>query len=120
MVVAGILSRIMWALVALAILVFGIDGYFSFVRAQSAPQEAAAAAMACFSIILPYLLARAVDGVLGVNQTVSTVTHMPAAQPLVLNDPPAAATKPANVKTIVTAIVLLWIVGIAVSIFFRG
>lgn len=115
---AGIVSRVMWAAVAIATVFFGLDGYLSFVRANSAPQQGAAAAYACFTIILPHLLARAIDGVLGVNQTVATTT--PSVEPLTSTAQPAIPTKPRNVTAIVTVIVVLWIVGIAVSIFFRG
>jgi hypothetical protein len=42
-----------------------IDGVFGFHSATSAPQQAAAAAMGCFYVIVPYVCARALTSMFG-------------------------------------------------------
>jgi hypothetical protein len=42
----------------------GFVGYVTIATASGAPQQAAGAAMACLIVIAPYVLARAIEGVL--------------------------------------------------------
>jgi hypothetical protein len=50
-----------WAIAALAAIAGGIEGWLDFQRAESAPQQAVAAAFGCFIAIVPYVFARAVS-----------------------------------------------------------
>lgn len=53
------LARIVWGFALLAELFFAGTGFFNFQLAESAPQQAAAAAWGCFTVITPYVIARA-------------------------------------------------------------
>lgn len=55
------LSKAVWGIVLLAALFEGVDGFTMIRAAESAPQQAAAAAMACFYVIVMYVVARSVD-----------------------------------------------------------
>jgi hypothetical protein len=56
-----VFRKLVWILALAAMLVAALDGFFSFRLQNSAPQQAAAAANACFQIIVPYVIARALD-----------------------------------------------------------
>jgi hypothetical protein len=62
---ASILRKVIW-LIAVAAMGFGtIDGFLTiYTQADSAPQQAAAGAIACFQVITPYVLARGLDELL--------------------------------------------------------
>jgi hypothetical protein len=57
--------RIVWALALVGITLGSIDGAVSLQLAESAPQQAAAAGMACFYLIGAYTFARAVQELAG-------------------------------------------------------
>lgn len=61
---AQILARLVWFVALLAIGFFALDGFFTFRLATTAPQQAAAAGMGCFQVIVPYVIARAITGIL--------------------------------------------------------
>jgi len=55
-----LICRIVWGIALLVIVVTSAESVRSFQLAESAPQQAAAAGWACFQIILPYVIARAI------------------------------------------------------------
>jgi hypothetical protein len=57
-------ARVVWGVAAVAIAFLAFVGYMNFSLAESAPQQAAAVAWACFQVIVPYILARAVSEML--------------------------------------------------------
>ena len=54
-------SRVVWVLALIGIVLAAINGFGSLALAESAPQQAAGAAMSCFYLIAAYTFARAVD-----------------------------------------------------------
>jgi hypothetical protein len=58
------LTRLVWGVALLFIALAASNGYTTWGLAESAPQQAAAAGMACFQTLVPYVLARAVQEVL--------------------------------------------------------
>jgi hypothetical protein len=54
-------AEIVWGVAFFGILLGVVVGYFGIEAAQSAPQQAAGAAMACFYVIAPYVFARAFE-----------------------------------------------------------
>jgi hypothetical protein len=56
-----IIRKLTWSAALLAMGAFAVDGFFTFYMQTSAPQQAAAAAAACFHMIAPYVIARAID-----------------------------------------------------------
>jgi hypothetical protein len=54
-------SKVVWTIAALLIAALAIFGETDLSVAGSAPQQAAAAAMACFRLVAVYTFARAVD-----------------------------------------------------------
>jgi hypothetical protein len=61
-------SGLLWLITILATLVSAIDFFFASATADSAPQQAAGAAMAVAQVAVPYVLARAFDELSGVNR----------------------------------------------------
>lgn len=61
-------SGLLWLLVLLAAGFSAVDLFFTMASAQGAPQQAAGAAMTAAQVIIPYVLARAVDELSGVNR----------------------------------------------------
>lgn len=57
-------AKIVWGVALVAMTFLAWTGYVNFELAESAPQQAAAAAWACFQIIVPYVLARAFSEIL--------------------------------------------------------
>ncbi|MEQ1909227.1 MAG: hypothetical protein ABMA15_10420 [Vicinamibacterales bacterium] len=57
----GLFEGICWILVVLGALAAGVQAVDTFLSAESAPQQAAGAGMACMLAIVPYVLARAVS-----------------------------------------------------------
>ena len=57
-------ARIVWAIALLMIAGATLSGYSSIDSAESAPQQAAAAAMHVFYAVTPYMLARGIDAML--------------------------------------------------------
>jgi hypothetical protein len=53
-----------WIGGAIAMVFYANVGYDNFARAETAPQQAAAAAWACFQVVVPYVLARAASEIL--------------------------------------------------------
>ncbi len=61
---SDLIVRLIW-MVAFVVMAFGTySGYESIYLADSAPQQAAAGAMACFHVISPYVLARGLESLL--------------------------------------------------------
>src|SRR5688572_12061431 len=56
-----ILRKVIWIAALIVMGFFAIDGFVSFYLQTGAPQQAAAAASACFHMITPYVMARALD-----------------------------------------------------------
>lgn len=56
-----VLRKIVWVIALLAIALAAINGFFTIEIQTGAPQQAAAGAIACFQVITPYVLARALD-----------------------------------------------------------
>ena len=56
--------KVVWALAFAALTLFAVDGFTTFDIQTGAPQQAAAAAAACFHMITVYVLARAADQLL--------------------------------------------------------
>jgi hypothetical protein len=56
--------RFVWLIALMVIGLLAVNGHLTFEAQESAPQQAAAAAWACFQIIVPYLIARAIQEVL--------------------------------------------------------
>jgi predicted nucleic acid-binding Zn ribbon protein len=56
-----LVARLFWILPLLAVPVSVFIAYVGIVGANGAPQEAAAAGIACFICIAPYVLARTID-----------------------------------------------------------
>jgi hypothetical protein len=54
-------SKVVWVLAFLGMGFETVDGWSMLHEATSAPQQAAAAGMACFYLIAMYVLARAID-----------------------------------------------------------
>jgi uncharacterized membrane protein YvbJ len=54
-------AKVFWVITLLAVPLAVFVGYVGVVQANGAPQEAAAAAIACAICIAPYVFARAVD-----------------------------------------------------------
>jgi hypothetical protein len=54
-------ARIVWGVALIGIVLGAVDGYFMIEAAQSGPQQAAGAAMACLYVITPYVFARAFE-----------------------------------------------------------
>jgi hypothetical protein len=61
---SGRLIRVGWAVALVVMLLSAYGGYTMIENAESAPQQAAGAAMACFYMIVPYVLARATQAIL--------------------------------------------------------
>jgi hypothetical protein len=59
-----VISRVVWGFALAAIVLQASNAVMTFEAAQSAPQQGAAAAWACFQIIVPYTIARAIHGAL--------------------------------------------------------
>ena len=57
-------ARVVWAIALLVIAGVALAGFSDFGRAESAPQQAAAAGMNIFYAIIPYMLARGIDAML--------------------------------------------------------
>ncbi|MBL7872105.1 MAG: hypothetical protein JNM78_10865 [Cyclobacteriaceae bacterium] len=53
---------IFWVICILACLIAGVVLFVTITISAGAPQEAAGAAIACAIVIIPYVLARAVEG----------------------------------------------------------
>ncbi len=58
------LRKALWGFATLAMAFFAVDGYFTIEIQSGAPQQAAAAGMACFKLVTPYVIARALDQLL--------------------------------------------------------
>ncbi len=56
------LAKFFYAMSVLSALLGGAFGSLEYLLATSAPQQGAAAAMACASAIVPYVIARSLDG----------------------------------------------------------
>lgn len=61
---AFVLRKLLWSVATLAMMFFALDGFFTFEAQTGAPQQAAAAAAACFHMIAPYVIARGLDQLL--------------------------------------------------------
>jgi len=60
-VIRGVVSRGLWACAAAGAIMGGLDGFVGLAGAESAPQQAAAAAYAVALAVVPYVFARAFD-----------------------------------------------------------
>lgn len=60
---AGIVRRVVWGIALLVIGFNALNGFATIAIQTGAPQQAAAGAIACFEIVVPYVIARAVEGV---------------------------------------------------------
>lgn len=58
-----ITRRVVWVVAILAIIGLAIVGEINLSMAESAPQQAAAAAMSCFRLVVVYAFARGVDAI---------------------------------------------------------
>jgi hypothetical protein len=56
-----ILRKLIWSVALLVMAGSALNGFATFAIQTGAPQQAAAAASACFQMITPYLIARAMD-----------------------------------------------------------
>jgi hypothetical protein len=62
--VAQVLTRIAWGAALGVIVLAALAGLVNIQLAASAPQQAAAASMSCFYVIVPYVFARGVQALL--------------------------------------------------------
>lgn len=58
------MRRIVWAGVTLCSIVATLEAAVGLMSADSAPQQAAAAAMSMVWVVIPYVFARSLDGIL--------------------------------------------------------
>jgi len=58
---AFVVRKLVWIVALLAMGAGAAYGFLSFQLADSAPQQGAAAGIGCFSVITPYVVARALD-----------------------------------------------------------
>lgn len=83
--------RIIWGLTLLLTGYLVFNGMMAYLVAISAPQQATAAALICAGAIVPYVLARCIEGIVGVSrvEVVRTVSPTPpeTAEPISTDSP---------------------------------
>lgn len=79
--------RFVWALALVFMGFLTFEAVMAYARAANAPQQATAAALICAGAIVPYVLARCIEGIFGVTR----VSVVETVAPPVIHAPSSAA-----------------------------